>query len=535
MPELQRSGHTDPGPWENCCEARWLQLFSLVEKQCREQIAAQQEQFHSQVQRIREEIRNSVKSQSSGAPWASCDGRSSNKQIPPERHMGFFSENSDRNDSVLSYPKSKEAEMQQDTPASQPDCSVDSSSVSSGYGTFCVSELNARRSKGPPEFMEPGAASAGQCGAPAVRASSPVDSARSQRFYIHAPEEFAASPEEDVSIFPGEFEHGFLGESKVSEVYCGKTNSSKAVTSWAQKPKKQSHLRGVHAEEGRPTASQGSEQAQPAPAEKFDTGREMKLPSLKDIYHKKQREDKQLPERDLASASCPDRPPEVLTLDPTLHLQPHQQGSGVQPPGFLNAVDDRLSFSPDSVLEPMSGPSDIDSLSQASNVPSQLSGFPKYPSRAKASPVDSWKNHAFPNESRTSSTFPSVYTVTSNDTSVNTVEEENTVMVTAASVSQSQLPGTANSVPECISLASLEDPVMLSNIRQNLKEKHARHIADLRAYYESEVHSLTQRLEAKEMAAVEDWRKTNQILVDRHGTTDAGTDGCFLWAGHQSR
>ncbi|XP_045698595.1 M-phase phosphoprotein 9 isoform X7 [Phyllostomus hastatus] len=500
--------------------------------------------------------------------------------------MGFFSENRDRNDSVLSYPKSKEPEMQQDTPASQPDCSVDSSSVSSGYGTFCVSELNAHRSKGPPEFMEPGAASAGQRGAPAVRASSPVDSARNKCFYIHAAEEFGASSKEGVPIFPGEFEHSFLGESKVSEAYCGRTNSSKAVTSWAQKPKKQSHLRGARAEEGRPTAPRGSEQAQPAPAEKselaaaspprafylrepdgspgswlseagpgltpwglqekdlprsvpvaadppaappssgvsasqFDTSCEMKLPSLKDIYHKKQREDKQLPERDLTSASCPDRPPEVLTLDPTLHLRPHQQVSGVQPPGFLNAVDDRLSFSPDSVLEPMSGPSDIDSFSQASNVPSQLSGFPKYPSRAKASPVDSWKNHAFPNESRTSSTFPSVYTVTSNDTSVNTVEEENTVMVTAASVSQSQLPGTANSVPECISLASLEDPVMLSNsARQSLKEKHARHIADLRAYYEAEVRSLRQRLEAKEVAAVEDWRKTNQILVDRCSQLD---------------
>ncbi|XP_045698569.1 M-phase phosphoprotein 9 isoform X4 [Phyllostomus hastatus] len=584
MREPQRSGRTDPGPWENCCEARWLQLFSLVERQCQEQIAAQQEQFHSQVQRIQEEIRRLVKSQSSGASWASCDGRSLNEQIPPERHMGFFSENRDRNDSVLSYPKSKEPEMQQDTPASQPDCSVDSSSVSSGYGTFCVSELNAHRSKGPPEFMEPGAASAGQRGAPAVRASSPVDSARNKCFYIHAAEEFGASSKEGVPIFPGEFEHSFLGESKVSEAYCGRTNS-KAVTSWAQKPKKQSHLRGARAEEGRPTAPRGSEQAQPAPAEKselaaaspprafylrepdgspgswlseagpgltpwglqekdlprsvpvaadppaappssgvsasqFDTSCEMKLPSLKDIYHKKQREDKQLPERDLTSASCPDRPPEVLTLDPTLHLRPHQQVSGVQPPGFLNAVDDRLSFSPDSVLEPMSGPSDIDSFSQASNVPSQLSGFPKYPSRAKASPVDSWKNHAFPNESRTSSTFPSVYTVTSNDTSVNTVEEENTVMVTAASVSQSQLPGTANSVPECISLASLEDPVMLSNARQSLKEKHARHIADLRAYYEAEVRSLRQRLEAKEVAAVEDWRKTNQILVDRCSQLD---------------
>ena len=110
----------------------------------------------------------------------------------------------------------------------------------------------------------------------------------------------------------------------------------------------------------------------------------------------------------------------------------------------------------------MSGHSDTDSFSQASSVPSQLSGFPKYPSRAKAPPGDTWKHRTFPNESRTSSTFPSVYTVTSNDTSVNTVEEENTVMVTAASVSQSQLPGTANSVPECLSLTSLEDPVILS-------------------------------------------------------------------------
>lgn len=154
---------------------------------------------------------------------------------------------------------------------------------------------------------------------------------------------------------------------------------------------------------------------------------------------------------------------QVLTLDPTLHMKPSEQMAGTQPPGFLNALQDRISFSPDSVLEPsVSSRSDMDSFSQASNATSQLSGFPKCPSRAKASAAASWKNHAFPVESRTSSTFPSVYTVTSNDLSVNTVEEENTVMVTAASVSQSQLPGTANSVPECISLTSLEDPVLLS-------------------------------------------------------------------------
>ncbi|XP_036209763.1 M-phase phosphoprotein 9 isoform X3 [Myotis myotis] len=584
MQELQHSGSTDSELWKNC-EARWLQLFNLVEKQCQEQIAAQQEQFHNQVQRVQKEIKNLVKLQSSNASRASYDRSSLSEHLSSGRQMGFFSENSDRNESVLSYPKSKEPEMQQETSPSQPDCNVDSSSVSSGYGTFCVSELNTCTSKGPQEFMEHTEASVGQCGAPAVQTSSPVDGGKHKRFYIHSPQEFSDSLKEDISIFPGDFEHKFLGESKILEVYSGKTSSSKAITSWAQKLK-QNHPKGAHAEEGCPQPTQGAEQPQRVPVDKLEfaaatpphafylskpdenpnfwmsdsgtglthwrleekdtyhslpevtdkpfalssspqvsaspanTSNEMKLPSLKDIYHKKQRENKQLPERNLTSSS-PNHPPEVLTLDPTLHMKPSEQMAGTQPPGFLNALQDRISFSPDSVLEPsVSSRSDMDSFSQASNATSQLSGFPKCPSRAKASTAASWKNHAFPNESRTSSTFPSVYTVTSNDLSVNTVEEENTVMVTAASVSQSQLPGTANSVPECISLTSLEDPVLLSNVRQNLKEKQARHIADLRAYYESEISSLKQKLEAKEISAVEDWKKTNQILVDRCGQLD---------------
>ncbi|XP_026980795.1 M-phase phosphoprotein 9 isoform X7 [Sagmatias obliquidens] len=434
MQELHNSGKTDSELWKNC-ETRWLQLFNLVEKQCQEQIVAQQEQFHNQIQ-------------------------------------------------------------------------------------------------------------------------------------------------EDTPIFPGEFEHSFLGENKISEVYSGKTDN-KSITSWAQKLK-QNQPKRAHKEEGCSKPMQGNEQTRKSPIEKSDftaathsrafylnkpdespncwmsdsgtgltywkleekdtyhslpetpasstdispsqsnTSNEMKLPSLKDIYYKKQRENKQLPERNLPSASNPNHPPEVLTLDPTLHLKPSQQISGIQPHGFLNALDDRISFSPDSVLEPsMASHSDIDSFSQASHVTSQLSGFPRYPSSTKVSPVDSWKNHAFQNESRTSSTFPAVYAIGSNDISVNSVDEENTGLVPFASVSQSQLPGTASGVPECISLTSLEDPVILSKVRQNLKEKHARHIADLRAYYESEINSLKQKLEAKEIPAVEDWKKTNQILVDRCGQLDS--------------
>ncbi|NWZ12249.1 MPP9 phase, partial [Agelaius phoeniceus] len=47
-----------------------------------------------------------------------------------------------------------------------------------------------------------------------------------------------------------------------------------------------------------------------------------------------------------------------------------------------------------------------------------------------------------------------------------------------------------------LSVASLEDPVVMSKIRQSLREKHARHIADLRAYYDCEIQSLKQQLEA---------------------------------------
>ncbi|NWT55835.1 MPP9 phase, partial [Erythrocercus mccallii] len=61
-----------------------------------------------------------------------------------------------------------------------------------------------------------------------------------------------------------------------------------------------------------------------------------------------------------------------------------------------------------------------------------------------------------------------------------------------------------------LSVASVEDPVVMSKIRQNLREKHARHIADLRAYYDSEIQSLKQQLESSHRtAASEDLKKIN--------------------------
>lgn len=61
--------------------------------------------------------------------------------------------------------------------------------------------------------------------------------------------------------------------------------------------------------------------------------------------------------------------------------------------------------------------------------------------------------------------------------------------------------------------ASVDDPVVLSLLRQNQREKHARHIADLRAYYESEISALKEKLDLVNLPL--DMERSNQILLER--------------------
>ncbi|NXS18754.1 MPP9 phase, partial [Mystacornis crossleyi] len=60
-------------------------------------------------------------------------------------------------------------------------------------------------------------------------------------------------------------------------------------------------------------------------------------------------------------------------------------------------------------------------------------------------------------------------------------------------------------------LEFLKNSYIENRIRQNLREKHARHIADLRAYYDSEIQSLKQQLESSHRtASSEDLKRINQ-------------------------
>ncbi|KAJ6656600.1 hypothetical protein lerEdw1_003487 [Lerista edwardsae] len=243
------------------------------------------------------------------------------------------------------------------------------------------------------------------------------------------------------------------------------------------------------------------------------SGDEMKPSSLKDIYHQKQRENGQLLDWHL-SPSQSTHPPEVLTLDPTLHVKPGPSDPGLPSHGFYGAPE-KVCFSPDSMMDPaFSIPLDTDSFSHASTMMSPPSaGSPNDTLSMTALRVDPWNSCAFQNEALALSSPPVAYVPPSKD-AVNMEEPDNLTLMSLLAVRSQPVP--AGIFPEnSVSAACLEDPVVLSRIRQNLREKHARHIADLRAYYDSEIQSLKQQLEASHKPPSRDLKKINQTLADR--------------------
>lgn len=575
--DIQNVGNADSEIVKNC-ETRWLQLLRLVEKQCQEQIVAQQEQFHHQIQLIQDEIRQLVKLQISN--WGVGKSRSLPVKVTDAfssigSQMGMQSEVSEENECIVNQLRSNESETQPNASDLYQECFANDASMNSGYGTLSASELNASKSNDVIKCTDcTEKTSQGQGDAAVLQSDAAVASVQNTRELLPKKiEENCSSGRNDILGFPVEC------ECKVNEAQCGKKNS-KSLTSWAQKLK-QNQPKRINAEEVQVTSMQGNEQAKKLPLEntnsadavlppytfylnqptespnslvseasglsywKLDeqdmyhslpenlrseftdvfstkvspdqssSADEMKLSSLKDIYHKRQRENKQLPDMNFMPSSQSSHPPEILTLDPTLHMKPGQQNPGHC---FFNIPEETTPFSPDSMAEPgFSSHCDTDSFSRTSNS-SQCDDSPKYPAGSRAVHLDLWKNHTIPNENKASCPFPMAYTDANSDISLNP-EEEETLTLTPSSITQC----ADNSLPEYnLSVTSVEDPVIMSKIRQNLREKHARHIADLRAYYDAEIHSLKQQLEASHKAASsEDLKKINQNLADRCDQLDA--------------
>ncbi|XP_068064510.1 M-phase phosphoprotein 9 [Anomalospiza imberbis] len=559
MQDIQNFGHANSEIVRNC-ETRWLQLLRLVEKQCQEQINAQQEQFHHQIQLIQDEIKQLVRLQSS--TWARS--RAVPSQLPDTfpslpSPMGMCSEALEEQESLVSQLRSSEGESQPEASEVQQECVGSEASMNSGYGSLSTSELSA---------AQPGP-SAGQA------LHGDAGSVQSKReLPAKKPEENRSSGRSDILVFPAGLEH------KADEDHQQGKKPSKSLTSWAQKLK-QTQPKRVTADEVCVNSMQENERVKRLPLEntnltdaalppytfylnqpkespnsvvseasglsywkldekemyhtlpenfrselpdvfstkvspvQLSSADERKLSSLKDIYQKRQRENKQMPDQSFMPSSQPSHPPEVLTLDPTLHMKPCQQNQGLC---FFRTPADSASFSPDSMAEPgFPSHCDTDSFSQTSHS-SQLDDSPTHPASSRAVHLDLWRNQPFQSENKASSPFPVAYRDADNDNSVNT-EKEETLTLTPSSVTQC----ADSSLPDySLSVTSLEDPVVMSKVRQNLREKHARHIADLRAYYDSEIQSLKQQLESSHRtAASEELKKINQSLADRCDQLDS--------------
>uniref|UniRef100_A0A8C3VFR9 M-phase phosphoprotein 9 n=1 Tax=Catharus ustulatus TaxID=91951 RepID=A0A8C3VFR9_CATUS len=463
--------------------------------------------------------------------------------------MGMHSEAFEEQDSLVSQLRASEGEAQPDTSEGQQECAGSEGSMNSGYGSLSTAELSPAQ----PGCTEQRPRPAGLHGDP-----------------------HSSQNKTELSAKITEENHIFLGNT----LRCVCVFSfSKSLTSWAQKLK-QTQPKRVTADEVFVNSMQENERMKTLPLEntnltdaalppytfylnqpkespnsivseasglsywkldekemyhtlpenfrsdlpdvfstkvspvQLSSADEMKLSSLKDIYHKRQRENKQMPDQSFMPPSQPSHPPEILTLDPTLHMKPGQQNQNC----FFNSSEDSTPFSPDSMAEPgFPSHCDTDSFSQTSHS-SQLDDSPTQPASSRAVHLDLWRNHPLQSENRASSPFPGAYRDANSDHSVNT-EEEETLTLTPSSVTQC----ADNSLPDySLSVASVEDPVVMSKIRQNLREKHARHIADLRAYYDSEIQSLKQQLESSHRtAASQDLKKINQSLADRCEQLDA--------------
>ncbi|XP_053196585.1 M-phase phosphoprotein 9 isoform X2 [Scomber japonicus] len=243
--------------------------------------------------------------------------------------------------------------------------------------------------------------------------------------------------------------------------------------------------------------------------------------SLREIYQNKQRADFKRSDWEGSVISSPSSP-QVLTLDPGVNMRQSDRTSGFTSPSHFSspsfATQPHLyarvgtPVTPDSMVESSPNPGDTDCISDTSSV-----------SAAGPSPYKvqtSWGNpsHVAPPPSTSQDkTQPRSHKASHQRRASAPLASEEEGSHTHTSTLK---PGSASGVtlgravsPHMEKASSLEDPVVLSLLRQNLREKHSRHVADLKAYYEFEIQVLRDKLKLKDLP--QDLEKSNHALMER--------------------
>ncbi|KAK9968739.1 hypothetical protein ABG768_003047 [Culter alburnus] len=530
--EIQSSGETDPEIWKNC-EGRWLHLFQLVEKQYQEQILAQQEQYQCQIQLIQDEIKALVQLQ--------------NRQISTQMH----SLEPGKIHKPLEDPAAENTFMSSAArPLSHPQLTVhpqESSEegmvtvLSSGYGTLSTWEHGLETgqpssTEGRDEALWSPNQQDGSLTPSPIPDTSPVGQNPLSRT-ITASDKLQTP----VTIAP-------VTPTDRQRVI------SQPLTSWAQRQKhrprknRTAQNRTSHVEErDKSTAGAGSPKEHtdhlpdrgcsaasmnPLPLRRSDSlvseasglsywkldESELYRPlpdnfesasfvlmqnpdenrlSLREIYQSKRADPKGHEWDSLINSSTSS--PQVLTLDSTVHVKHSDRTSGFTSPSHFSSPSAHVRACPSSSDAPVSpdsmalrSHSDTDCISNASSLSAQQA-----PDRTSHSPSALRANQA---NSEDEGSHTATVTVQPRGPSAQEMYKLNR-----------SSPGTGNGKLE--RKTSLEDPVVLSLLRQNLREKHARHIADLRAYYEAEISALKEKLDLVNLPL--DMEKSNQILLER--------------------
>ncbi|XP_051888388.1 M-phase phosphoprotein 9-like isoform X2 [Pristis pectinata] len=251
-------------------------------------------------------------------------------------------------------------------------------------------------------------------------------------------------------------------------------------------------------------------------------GSRCEIPSLKEIYCMKQKDKKSLSGWGSCSPPLFQSPPQVLTLDPTLHMKqpvafsPHNHCSTS---AVVSECDTQSSISPDSLVGVTAQsycPPNSD-LCVRTTLESELTDTSRCAVRKSSSPSQNWNLHS---GSQSSAATQGQHLIslkqTRNASSLQGQDSSSTLTPSSVPCIELSANNVNGSLDHNVSASSLEDPIMLSIARLNLREKHARHVADIRAYYEAEISSLKEKLDTlNSPSAIIEAEKHNQNLSKR--------------------
>ncbi|KAF3849245.1 hypothetical protein F7725_015742 [Dissostichus mawsoni] len=544
--EIQSSGETDPEIWKDC-EGRWLHLFQLVEKQYQEQILAQQEQYQCQIQ-----VEPPGQPPATHRVLSNFNDQNYPKQkglyFPPISSGCTFSKNVASDNNSLAAPalttfSSPSPPLQRSQTANQ-EGERATTVLSSGYGTLSAWDT-ALEPAGSPGEDEDGVQGR--------------DKHHSSLNFIEYTETTLIGGQQDFTHVMA------LGVDETNPSLYQQNNSgtSQPLTSWAQRqklrPKKSKaeqassqileYQEQLHREAHKQIPLESSDfqeqfqQQQSSglsssffPLRRSDSllseasgsligvcmrvnsitlyptastatpSQEPRL-SLKEIYNNKQRTDGKRSDWEGSVTSSPSSP---QVLDPAANQRQSDRTSGFTSPSHFSSpsfaaqphVYPRVGtpVTPDSMVVGSPSPGDTDCISDTSSV---SAGGPS-PSHQQ----NPWGNVSqavlFPSQDQTQ---PCSHTSSQQcRTSAPLASEEEGSNTHTSTLKPHSAAGASLRPPHMERASSLEDPV-------NLREKHSRHVADLKAYYESEIQILRDKLKLRDLP--QDLERSNQALAER--------------------